>query len=49
MELRAEEQASDPLASIRHLPASNPYRAPLEKLLTLPREDQEALRAWAYP
>ena len=42
-------RAADPLESIRHLPATNPYRAALERLILLPDEDREALHQWIWP
>ena len=38
---------TDPLVAIRHLPANNPYRAPLEKFLNLPEEQRTLLAMWA--
>ena len=43
----AADSAADPLAFIRHLPASNPYRKPLEKWLSLPDEERKSLSSWA--
>ena len=43
----ATAAASDPLASIRHLPESNPYRAVLAAWLSLPAADRGAITGWA--
>ena len=43
----AADSPADPLAAIRHLPADNPYRKPLEKWLNLPEEERKALSSWA--
>jgi len=45
--LPAAEATADPLADIRHLPASNPYRKTLEQWLSLPPEERATLSSWA--
>lgn len=45
--LPANDAAPDTFAAIRNLPASNPYRSPLEAWLTLPEEQRKTLLSWS--